>query len=166
MAAEEPFRLREYFGVLRVRKWSIIAITLLALLGALFYASRQTPVFQSTARVQATNPIALIISANAQNTAPDMPTEQALVGSSAVTKCAWLIFETRATVSDDQNTLNALCSDAALAAVSTPGIPAPATSPTATTSPSASTSASASPKAGASASASPASSPSTAPSPT
>ncbi len=164
MVAEEPFRLREYFGVLRVRKWSIIAITLLAVLGALFYASRQTPTFQSTARVQATNPIALIISANAQVIAPDMPTEQSLVGSQTVTKCAWLIFETRATVSNDQDTLSALCSDDALAAVSTPGLPAAVTSPTATASPSAS--ASASPKAGGSASPSPSASPSAAPRPT
>jgi succinoglycan biosynthesis transport protein ExoP len=43
--------LREALSVLWLRKWSIIAITLLVVGVALFVSSRQTPVYESTARI-------------------------------------------------------------------------------------------------------------------
>src|SRR5438128_1929732 len=116
LVAEEAFRLREYLGVLRVRKWSIIAITLLAVLGALFYATQQTPTYQSVAHVRATNALGQVLSSNFQALTPDMPTEQATVASEPVTKCAWILFSAR-----NPNAADTLCTDAALAAVSTPG---------------------------------------------
>lgn len=90
-ANEESFRLREYLNVLRVRKWSVIVITLLAILGALFYIQRQSPTYTSTARVLATNPTAAFAPAN--SLAPvNMVNEVALVSSSRVQKCAFQIY--------------------------------------------------------------------------
>lgn len=85
---EETLRLREYLGVLARRKWSIIAITLLAVLAALFYAQQQTPIYQSTAEVQATTPLAV---QQAGTAVINMDTEQQFVSSSDVTKCASII---------------------------------------------------------------------------
>lgn len=48
---EEGSSLRDYLGVLRVRKWSILAITVVTLAGALFFSLRQTPVYSSSAEV-------------------------------------------------------------------------------------------------------------------
>src|SRR5712691_11044990 len=89
--AEESFRLREYLGVLRVRKLSVIVITLLAILAALFYIQRQAPTYTSTARVLATNPIAAFAAANSL-AAPNMVNEVALVSSTRVQKCAAQIY--------------------------------------------------------------------------
>src|SRR2546427_1444348 len=88
-APEETLRLREYLGVLTRRKWSIIAITLFAVVGALFYAKQQKPIYQSTASVQATIPLAG--SQAGANALPNMDTEQQFVTSEQVTKCASLI---------------------------------------------------------------------------
>ena len=92
-ASEEGFRLREYLGVLRVRKWSILIVTGLSVVLALGWALRQQDMYQSVARVQATNPTGMLISQNPNGAAPNMPTEQALVSSETVTKCAWVVFE-------------------------------------------------------------------------
>ena len=97
---DDGFRLREYLGILRVRKWSIVAITLLATTGAWAYASLQEPVYQSVARVQATNATAAIVSQNPAAAQPSMPTEQALVGSETVSKCAWLLMNARSSDAD------------------------------------------------------------------
>ena len=86
LAPEDTFRLREYLSVLRLRKWSIIILTLVALLSALAYASVQTRIYKSDARVEATNPLASI----QQNplVQPNMDTERQTVASTKVTKCA------------------------------------------------------------------------------
>src|SRR2546423_1703103 len=89
---EESIRLREYVGVLLRRKWSIIAITLLAVLAALFYAQRQTPMFQATSRVQATITLALNPSQSNNVGGPNMDTESEIVGSDTVTKCTSVIL--------------------------------------------------------------------------
>src|SRR5712691_5962671 len=91
LAPEDSFRLREYLGVLRVRKWSIIVIALFSLLAALFYLQRQTPLFTSSARVLATNPLANFAPANSL-AAPNMDTESSLVASTQVSKCAYQLI--------------------------------------------------------------------------
>ncbi len=95
-ASEEGFRLREYLGVLRVRKWSILIVTGLSVVLALGWALRQHATYQSVARVQATNPTGMLISQNPSGATPNMPTEQSLVASETVTKCAWVVFEAQA----------------------------------------------------------------------
>ena len=47
----EAVDLRAYLAVLRARRWSIVAISLVALLGALFVSFRQTPIYESEAQV-------------------------------------------------------------------------------------------------------------------
>jgi len=78
---------REYLATIRLRKWSILVITLLCLGLALAYTAQQTPLYSAAAKVQATNPLAAFSGVNAL-AAPNMVTEQALVTSTLVTKCA------------------------------------------------------------------------------
>jgi len=87
---EDSFRLREYLSVIWYRKWSIAIITVVAVVVAVFFALQQTPIFQSTARVLATNPLAAI----QQNplAQPNMDTEKSLVTSTTVVKCASLLI--------------------------------------------------------------------------
>jgi len=118
-APEETLRLREYLGVLFRRKWSIIAITLLATVGALFYAQQQKPVYASTASVQATVPLA---SQQGGGVAlPNMDTEQQFVTSENVTKCASVILAQAPFQADPAapltSDLNDLCSTKALAVI-------------------------------------------------
>src|SRR5262245_17820898 len=87
LQSDESFRLREYLGALRVRKWSILLITLVITALALVYAQRQDPTYKSTAKVLATNPLAALGTANSL-AAPNMETEKTLVTSTDVTKCA------------------------------------------------------------------------------
>jgi succinoglycan biosynthesis transport protein ExoP len=111
---EDTFRARQYLGVLRLRKWSIMLATLLALMGALFYASRQTPIYRSQARVLSTNPLgALQTNAIAR---ADPSTEKSLAESSLVLKCAGKI------IAQPTGKLSTLCSDEALAAAETPNL--------------------------------------------
>ena len=49
-SSAEP--LREYLLVLRRRKWSILALTALTVVSALVFSFRQTPMYESTVRVQ------------------------------------------------------------------------------------------------------------------
>jgi succinoglycan biosynthesis transport protein ExoP len=107
---EDTFRLREYLGVLRLRKWSVIVIAMLALLASLGYASIQTPIYTATAKVQATNPLA-VIQANPL-AVPNMDTERAVAGSTDVTKCATQILA-HPTTTD----LDSLCAPSKLSAV-------------------------------------------------
>ena len=78
---------REYLATIRLRKWSILVITALCFGLALAYTAQQTPLYSSAAKVQATNPLAAFAGANALAT-PNMVTEQALVTSTLVSKCA------------------------------------------------------------------------------
>jgi capsular exopolysaccharide synthesis family protein len=93
---------REYLATIRLRKWSILVITLLCLGLALAYTAQQTPMYSAAAKVQATNPLASFSGVNAL-AAPNMVTEQALVTSTLVTRCAVRILSVEAsgtTVSD------------------------------------------------------------------
>ncbi len=122
MAAIEPLAntedtvwLGEYLSVLRRRKWSILIVTLLAVLGALLYGRQQTPIYESNARVNAT----IVLQTQNTNQAPNMETELAFVTSDNVTKCAYLMLQDSAFRADpsQQPDLNTLCSTDALTAV-------------------------------------------------
>ena len=101
---EDTARLREYFNVIRVRKWSVLAIVLIAAVASFLYVKRQPAVFTSTAEVQINNPIAAFLSSSSVAT-PNTATEEALVVSTPVTACAHLIY-----VRPDAKNLSRLCS--------------------------------------------------------
>ena len=90
---EDDVRLREYLGVLRTRKKSILAIALLTLLAGVAFAQLQTPIYRADARVQATNPLSLIQNLPNAIANVNMDTERALVTSSQVTRCAARIID-------------------------------------------------------------------------
>jgi tyrosine-protein kinase len=118
-SSEDTVWLGEYLSVLRRRKWSILIVTLLAVLGALLYGKQQTPIYLSIARINAT----VVLQSQAGNQAPNMETEQSFVTSDDVTKCAYIVmqdanFRVNPSQSPD---LNTLCSTDALAAVTLAG---------------------------------------------
>jgi capsular exopolysaccharide synthesis family protein len=90
---DEPSRLREYLSVLRVRKWTVIVTTLLAVLAAAFYIQRTRPTYTSTAKIQVTNPLSFLPGTSNQNAAPNMQTEQTLVTSTPVVACAQQFYD-------------------------------------------------------------------------
>jgi non-specific protein-tyrosine kinase len=111
--ADDTIWLGEYLSVLRRRKWSILAITLLGTLGALFVAQVQTPIYESSAKVQASNGIV-----SSQSTAIDMGTEIAFVTSDVVAKCAELLLaneDFQKTKSEAALDLDKICSEGELA---------------------------------------------------
>ncbi|MFN2589922.1 MAG: polysaccharide biosynthesis tyrosine autokinase, partial [Actinomycetota bacterium] len=87
---EETFRLREYLVVLRLRKWSIIAITLLALLAAIFYTKQQTPIYTSRVSVVTTDPLKQVFGTSARGL--NITVETSLVTSLPVRQCAQQIL--------------------------------------------------------------------------
>ncbi len=89
---DDSSRLREYLGVLRVRKWTVIITTLLAVLAAAFYIQRTTPTYTATAKVQVRNPLDFLPGTSNQTSAPNMQTEQTLVTSTNVVACAQQFF--------------------------------------------------------------------------
>ncbi|HJP66900.1 MAG TPA: Wzz/FepE/Etk N-terminal domain-containing protein, partial [Actinomycetota bacterium] len=111
---EETFRIREYLVVLKLRKWSIIAITLLAVLAAIFFTREQTPVYTSTISVVATDPLAQIYSGTSRG--PNMSVETSLVKSLPVTQCTAQILKNPSlnTLGSD---LSKICDPATLAKV-------------------------------------------------
>jgi capsular exopolysaccharide synthesis family protein len=110
---EDTARLREYLNVIRVRKWSVIAIVLVAAVVGLFYVVTQPNVYTSTAEVQLSNPIAAFLPVTTSATALNTATEEELVVSTPVTRCAHLIY-----VRPKAKDLSTLCSDQALAGAS------------------------------------------------
>ena len=89
-----PARVREYFHVLWVRRWSVALIILLVTSVAAWYALQQPDVYTSTAEVQASNPLAAFIAAAVGGTIT-MGTEEAIAVSTPVTRCAYLLYEDR-----------------------------------------------------------------------
>jgi len=122
---EESLRLREYVGVLTRRKWSIMAITLLAVLAALFYAQQQTPIFKSTASVQATITLALNPGEINSPAGPNMDTESSFVTTERVIKCASVILQNPAFRADPTTPLtldlSQACADTALTPIKLQG---------------------------------------------
>jgi succinoglycan biosynthesis transport protein ExoP len=86
--AEEPGApLREYLAVLRFRKWSILGITFLVVASALFFSLRQTPIYESEAKVLVRpTRAASTASATASGVFTNLETEKVLVASEAVAK--------------------------------------------------------------------------------
>ena len=136
MPPEDTFRLREYLGILRVRKWSVILVTLLCVGGALLYAEQQTPMYTSTITVIAQDPMSVIDAAGGKSTGPDMTVQPTLVTSLPVRQCAYQVYK-----NPQLNQLNAdlstICNQQALAQLPLPGQGAlqPSASAQATTSP-------------------------------
>ena len=118
-SSEDTVWLGEYLSVLRRRKWSILIVTLLAVLGALLYGQQQTPIYQSNARINAT----VVLQSQQGNQAPNMETEQSFVTSDDVTKCAYIVMQNAAFRANPSQApdLNTLCSTDALAAVTLTG---------------------------------------------
>src|SRR5215218_6655941 len=75
--------LREYLGILWLRKWSIILVTLVVLGAALYLSARQTPMYASEARFLV-QPTAVSGDESAPKTV-NMETERQLVASTQVT---------------------------------------------------------------------------------
>jgi polysaccharide biosynthesis transport protein len=88
VSSEDTVWLGEYLSVLRRRKWSIIVVTLLAIMAALVYGRQQTPIYESNARVNA----AVVLQTGSAPATPNMETEQAFVTSDAVVKCAQVLM--------------------------------------------------------------------------
>ncbi len=112
--SEDTVWLGEYLAVLRRRKWSIIVITLLALLAGVIFAKQQTNIYESTAKVLATVPVP---AATGGSQSPNMTTEESVVTSNDVTKCASLLIKDptfRANPTGADVNLDTLCSTDAL----------------------------------------------------
>jgi tyrosine-protein kinase len=75
--------LREAVAVVWLRKWSILAITLLTVGVALFVSSRQTPIYESQVRILVT-PVTGLGSDSVPLPAPNLTTEAELINSVAV----------------------------------------------------------------------------------
>ena len=82
-----PLDLREYLGILQLRKWMMLLVTALVVGGALFVSYRQTPLYQSEAKVlvKALPPRA---SASSIYSIPNLETERELALSQTVARLA------------------------------------------------------------------------------
>jgi capsular exopolysaccharide synthesis family protein len=81
----QGLNLRDYLVILRRRKWMIILIALATVGAAIFYSSKQQPLFHSTAQVLVQSPDSL------QQTSPtfiNVETERSLASSPAVAELA------------------------------------------------------------------------------
>jgi len=78
-APEQAADLTEYIAVLRRRKWSILGITGLLFLSAMFFSFRQTPVYESEARVRVTPVTTVTQFTQAPQTQVDLETERQIV---------------------------------------------------------------------------------------
>jgi capsular exopolysaccharide synthesis family protein len=113
LPADDTIWLGQYLGVLRHRKWSIIIITLFAVLLAVLYTRQQTKIYESTARVQATSGFAI----SGQIASVDMETETSLVTSDTVQRCATLLLDYATFAAAPTTTepdLDTICSDEAV----------------------------------------------------
>jgi capsular exopolysaccharide synthesis family protein len=85
MTTEQQYAdLREYFRVLRARKYQICLVTLAVLAAALFISFQQTPVYQATAKVLVRGVPIASLSASGQRPDVDVETERELIMSQTV----------------------------------------------------------------------------------
>jgi non-specific protein-tyrosine kinase len=114
-SSEDTVWLGEYLSVLRRRKWSILIVTLLAVLAALLYGRQQTPIYNSTARLNTS----VVLQTAGANQVPNMETEVSFVTSDNVTKCAYLMMQDPGFRADPSKSpdLATMCSSDALAAL-------------------------------------------------
>jgi polysaccharide biosynthesis transport protein len=75
-------QLGDYAAVLKARKWLVISVTLLALVGAGTYLALRTPLYSSTAEVQ------IFVTDEGLGTAVDLETEVRIAGSLSVADVA------------------------------------------------------------------------------
>ncbi|HEX9236575.1 MAG TPA: Wzz/FepE/Etk N-terminal domain-containing protein, partial [Actinomycetota bacterium] len=75
--------------MLRLRKWSIIAITLLALLAAVFYTKQQTPIYTSKISVVTNDPLSQVFG---NSRGVNLTVETSLVTALPVLQCAQQIL--------------------------------------------------------------------------
>ena len=118
---DEGIRLREYLGVLRRRKWSLILVTLFAIGGAALYTELATPIYRSASSVQATTTV--LLPGTTTGAGLSMQTEQQAVTSEPVSKCAALLLEDKTFEADPtEATLDtsAICTTEALSAAEIP----------------------------------------------
>jgi capsular exopolysaccharide synthesis family protein len=118
---DEGARLRQYLGILRRRKWAIILVSLFSVVGAFLYAERSTPIYRSTASVQATTTVLLAATSTGANLS--MQTEQQAVTSDPVTKCAALLIVDQTFRADPTGApvdTSEICTPEALAAAEVP----------------------------------------------
>jgi uncharacterized protein involved in exopolysaccharide biosynthesis len=80
--------LRGYLTVLRRRKWSILFITAVAVASALAFSFRQTPIYESTAKVQVNPPTTDVLQNIPVTTLVNMDTEKQIAESTAVAEKA------------------------------------------------------------------------------
>jgi succinoglycan biosynthesis transport protein ExoP len=86
VATERPARdLREYLGVLRLRKWTILFVAAVVTAAAVFFSSQQTPIYASEAKVLVK---AIPLTASGTVSLPNLETERELVLSQAVEEIA------------------------------------------------------------------------------
>ena len=78
--------LREFLGILRLRKWTILVVATLVVTAALFFSAKQTPLYRSEAKVlvKAIPPSG----ANSFAVTPNLETERELVESESVADLA------------------------------------------------------------------------------
>ncbi|MDQ3983051.1 MAG: polysaccharide biosynthesis tyrosine autokinase [Actinomycetota bacterium] len=76
-----PLDLREYLGLLRLRKWMILVVTGLVVGGALLLSYRQTPIYESQAKVLVKG---VPLRGSALTSLPNLETERELLSSQAV----------------------------------------------------------------------------------
>jgi capsular exopolysaccharide synthesis family protein len=83
VALEAPgLNLREYMGVIKTRKWSLLIVTILVCGIALFLSFRQTPLYRSQAKVLVK---AVPLRSGSFSSIPNLETERELVQSQPVT---------------------------------------------------------------------------------
>ena len=86
--ADQGIDLREYLSVIWARKWWAVAVLALVVASAIFYTSRQTPTYESSAQVLDV-PISFFAgSPPASNDFVDMFTEQQIASSATVATLA------------------------------------------------------------------------------
>ncbi|MDQ3915612.1 MAG: polysaccharide biosynthesis tyrosine autokinase [Actinomycetota bacterium] len=79
--------LREFLGILRIRKWTILIVATLVVAAALFFSARERPLYKSEAKVL----VKAIPPAGGSNTfpvSPNLETERELVESESVAQLA------------------------------------------------------------------------------
>jgi uncharacterized protein involved in exopolysaccharide biosynthesis len=95
--------LREFFGVVRRRKWMVIAMVLVVIASAGTLLYERTPLYSSTARIEV-RPVYVDLRSLPTDVFVNMATESARVTSLAVSSAATTILGTTPT-SDQINTL-------------------------------------------------------------
>jgi uncharacterized protein involved in exopolysaccharide biosynthesis len=80
---ETPSHLREYIGIVWLRKWWVLGVASLVVGGAITYAVHETAVYSSQAKVLV-EAVSLSTTQAGQQPPPNIDTEEQLVDSAAV----------------------------------------------------------------------------------